>query len=163
MAPISRAGLLAAQFELHTRLFRNVLDGVPADRSADRISDAVNHMRWIAGHVLTARWGLLRFAGDETPAPWENLFAHGQAIRDDVDYPTLEAIRERFDEVSPRIQAALTALGDDVLDAPAPFEVPIGEGSTAGFLALRMHHEANPIGQLGLLRKYVLGEPMSYR
>jgi len=42
------AQTLAAQFDLHTRLFNNVLDGITDAEAQERARDSVNHLTWPA-------------------------------------------------------------------------------------------------------------------
>ena len=46
------------QFELQTRLFNNVLESIEDVKGSERLSDHVNHLQWIAGHLTNSRYGL---------------------------------------------------------------------------------------------------------
>jgi len=163
MSAKTRAQILARQFELHTRLYNNVLEGIDDTAASNRLRDSVNHVTWVAGHILAARWSLNTLAGVDDPNPYEDLFGHGKSIDDAADYPSLDALREKFNSISPRILNALENAPDEVLDSPKPVDVPIADDTMAGMLAFLMHHEAYHIGQLGILRKYITKDAMSYR
>lgn len=153
---------LVAQFDLHTRLFNNVLDGINDAEAGTRAGETVNHLTWLAGHLTSTRFGIGKVAGLEEPDPWADLFSHGHSIRDDADYPSIEAIKAKWNAISGPISAGLAQLPDVVLGSPAPAKLPINDESLGGMLTFLMHHEAYHIGQMGLLRKYLGKEAMSY-
>ncbi len=46
---------IKVQFDLHTRLYNNVLRDI-SDQDADsRLSETVNHIKWLAGHLMSTR------------------------------------------------------------------------------------------------------------
>ncbi len=51
------------QFELQTRLFNNVLEGIEDIKGSKRLSEEVNHLQWIAGHLTNSRYGLAQGLG----------------------------------------------------------------------------------------------------
>ncbi len=159
-SPIACA--LVAQFDLHTRLFNNVLDGISEKASNERISNHVNNLKWIAGHLTSSRFGLKDIADLDATDPYAELFGHGHGLRTDVEYPTIEEIRGLWNKISDTISAGLSRLPEDVLNGPAPSRVPIGDDTFEGMLAFLMHHEAYHIGQMGFLRKQIGKEPMRY-
>ena len=156
------AQTLATQFDLHTRLFNNVLDGITDAEANERARDTVNHLTWLAGHLTSTRFGMGKIAGLEEQDPWSDLFSHGHSISDEADYPSIEAIKAKWDAISGAISASLAHLPDAVLSSPAPAKTPIDDGTLGGMLTFLMHHEAYHIGQMGLLRKYLGKEAMKY-
>ena len=46
------------QFVLQTRLFNNVLEGIEDRKGSERLSEFVNHLQWIAGHLTNSRYRL---------------------------------------------------------------------------------------------------------
>ncbi len=153
------AQTLATQFDLHTRLFNNVLEGI-SDAEADvRLSDTVNHLKWLAGHLTSTRFSIGQMADQD---PWAELFSHGHGLRTDVAYPPIEAIKAKWNAISDKVSAGLAHLPDAVLGGPAPANVPVNDDTLGGMLAFMMHHEAYHLGQMGLLRKYLGKEAMKY-
>jgi len=102
-----RAQMLAAQFDLHTRLFNNVLDGITDAEAQERARDTVNPVKWLAGHLTSTRFGMGKIAGLQEQDPWGELFSHGHGIRDDVDYPSLDEIKAKWKAISDTISASL--------------------------------------------------------
>lgn len=149
------------QFDLHTRLFNNVLDGI-ADQEADaRANDHVNHLKWIAGHLTATRFGFKKLAGFEQENPFGEYFSHGKSIDPKVDYPPIETIKENWNAISGKISEAFGNLSEEALAANAP-QVPIGKGKMGDFIDFLMHHEAYHIGQMGILRKFAGFEALKY-
>ena len=153
---------LATQFDLQTRLFNNVLDDINDAEADERIRDTVNHIKWIAGHLTSTRFGMGKIGGLEAEDPWGDLFSHGNGLREDADYPSIDAIKAQWNAIAGPISAGLANLPDAVLSSPAPAKVPVNDETLGGMLAFLMHHEAYHIGQLGLLRKCLGKESMKY-
>ena len=151
---------IIGQFTMQTRLYRNALEGIE-DGWNRRLNEQVNHLAWIAGHLVSSRYMLCQMTGLEINEPFPEKFAQGKAI-EDGDYPSLRKQIEAWGEVSAMLEAHLPELTADELDRDAPFAVPMGKtvGDAIAFFA---HHESYHIGQMGLLRKYLLNDAMSYR
>lgn len=149
------------QFDLHTRLFNNVLDGISDTDTNSRANEHVNHLKWLAGHLCSARFGFKDLAQLDQADPYGDLFGHGKAINPEADYPSIENIRENWNAISGQISAAFDQLPAEALEANAP-KVPIGDGKMGDFLDFLMHHEAYHIGQMGILRRFLGKDAMSY-
>jgi uncharacterized damage-inducible protein DinB len=157
-----KAHTLSLQFDLHTRLFNNVLDGIDDAEADQRASQTVNHIKWLAGHLLATRYGFKELGGLDVENPYAELFAHGKPIDDHATYPPLDDIRERWNAISSKISEAFVNLPSEIADGPSPVNVPVGDMTLGGFLSFLMHHEAYHLGQMGILRKYLGKEGMNY-
>ena len=154
---------LRAQFDLHTKLFNNVLDGITDADASTQHADSVNHMKWIAGHILNTRLNsLCKMAGIPHDASLALLFGKDAKLSADVAYPSMNEIKERWNTNAPLLAEALTHIPADKLAAKSPATVPINDDTVLGTLAFLVAHESHHIGQLSVLRK-MLGKPaMSY-
>jgi len=158
--------LLLTQFDLHHRLFHNVLDGFTDEETNRRMygNQNINHVKYLAGHLLNSQYGLAMIAGLEPQVKWNNLFAvMGQSeARDDITYPDIEEIKKEWKDLYAPIRKGLKELRAEELEKlpPAPFE-QVAE-STGELWAFINHHVAYHIGQIALLRKGFGKEPMSY-
>jgi len=158
--------LLLTQFDLHHRLFHNVLDGFTDEETNRRMygNQNINHVKYLAGHLLNSQYGLAMIAGLEPQVKWNNLFAvMGQSkARDDIAYPDIEEIKKEWKDLYAPIRKGLKELRAEELEKlpPAPFE-QVAE-STGELWAFINHHVAYHIGQIALLRKGFGKEPMSY-
>ncbi len=153
------AQTLATQFDLHTRLFNNILDGISDAEANARLNDHVNHIKWLAGHLTSTRFSIGQMADQD---PWADLFAHGHGLRADADYPSIEAIKAKWNAISDKVGAGLAHLPEAALGSPAPAKLPVNDDTLGGMLAFMMHHEAYHLGQMSLLRKYLGKEAMQY-
>jgi len=158
---------LITQFDLHQRLYINVLDGF-TDKETNRRLDGypqVNHVKYIAGHLLTSQYGLAQIAGLKPEVKWNDLFAvMGQSeARDDANYPHIDEIREEWNNLYQPVREKLTQLDQDQLTElpPEPFDA-VSE-SNVQLWAFITHHQAYHIGQIGILRRAFGKSPMSFQ
>ena len=153
---------LSTQFDLHTRLFNNVLDEISDVEANDRASDTVNHIKWLAGHLTATRYGMTKIGGNEQENPYGELFGHGKGISNEAEYPGIAEIKEKWNAISSDISAGLSNMPGEALNGPAPTQTPVNDETLGGFLSFLMHHEAYHLGQMGILRKYLGKDAMSY-
>lgn len=158
------ASALKAQYDLHTRLFNNALDGVDENDALTRSSDHVNHIKWVAGHLLNTRLdSMARMTGGAGDSTYGQQFGRGMALDPTAAYPPIDEITTKWNEVSGSISERLTTLPEDLLDSPSPGKAPIADETFRGMLAFLISHEAYHIGQLSILRKLLGKEAMSYK
>jgi uncharacterized damage-inducible protein DinB len=159
----STAAPIKTQFDLHTRLFNNVMECISDAESNNRNSDHVNHMKWIAGHLLNTRVNALsQLTGGTADNSYVAQFGRGNSLDPNATYPPISEITTRWKDTSDTISQGLGHLPEEVLESKAPFPSPVADESFRGLLAFLVSHEAYHIGQLGLLRKMSGKEAMSY-
>jgi len=157
---------LITQFDLHQRLFNNVLDGFTDEEANRRLPGYphISHVKYLAGHLLNSQYGIAMIAGIKPEAKWKNLFAvMGQSeARDDIKYPHISEIMDEWNNIYQPVREKLNRLNDDHLMElpPEPFDaVSESKGQLWAFIS---HHQAYHIGQIGILRRAFGKEPMSY-
>lgn len=157
---------LLIQFDLHHRLYINVLQGFTDEESNKRLynNTNINHVKYLAGHLLNSQYGLALSAGIDVDVKWNELFAvMGQsAAKDDFPYPLLEEVKSEWNKLYQPTRNALEQMTDEDLSEtpPAPFDqVAESRGELWAFIN---HHIAYHIGQIGILRRGFGKEPMSY-
>ncbi len=159
----SSAAALKAQFDLHTRLYNNALTGVSDAESHSRNNDHVNHMKWIAGHLLNTRLDLLtKMTGGQPDTTYGAQFGRGNSLDPNATYPPLEELTAKWSNSADAISEGIGHIPEEVLDSKAPAQTPIADESFRGMLSFLISHEAYHVGQLGLLRKLIGKEAMSY-
>jgi uncharacterized damage-inducible protein DinB len=146
------------QYDLHSRVFRNAFEGISEEESEMRPNDHTNHMKYLAGHLASLRYNLLKFGGNTVENPFGRIFTHNNPLDPEAAYPPLTKIMEMWENTSVHLRKILTSLDQNMLDSPAYFNPPLADDTTFGLLTFLMHHEAYHIGQLGILRRY-LGKP----
>ncbi len=158
------AASLKAQFDLHTRLYSNALEGL-TDAEANRSnSEHVNHMKWVAGHLLNTRVDLLsKLTGKEPDTTYGEQFGRGKPLSATDTYPPLEEITSKWKATAASIGEGIANIPEEALAAKTEIQTPIADDTFRGLLSFLISHEAYHIGQLGLLRKLAGKEAMSYK
>lgn len=159
---------LLAQYDLHNILFNNVLADISDEESNKTVGDPMNNVKFIAGHLLWAQRNLARTGGAQVTVPWVDHFASGPgATEEDLnapksELPTLQMIKDKWNEIAPAIRTGLENLPEEALNSPVQFLLPMFN-TVAGVWAFINHHQAYHIGQIGVLRRGLGKEPMKYR
>ncbi|HEY2347417.1 MAG TPA: DinB family protein, partial [Puia sp.] len=146
------------QFAMQSRLFNNVLEDIEDIKGSKRLTDHVNHLQWIAGHLTNSRYGLDAGLGVPGSFPFKDLYTdptqpppHNRAITESVKYPSLTEIKKSWNELAPAFTEKISGLSDEQLGSGIPFPVPTGKtfGDLISFIA---SHESYHIGQMSLIR-----------
>lgn len=155
--------VIKEQFDLQTRLFNNVLEGIEDTESNDRPNEQVNHMKWIAGHLVSSRQGMCEIGGFEPLKKIEDQFGHGKSIDPNANYMSIKELKEQWNEIAEPIKRGIENMPETAWEEKSQFGLPISDQTMRGMLGFLMHHEAYHIGQMGILRKYLGKEAMSYK
>ncbi|HEX6981697.1 MAG TPA: DinB family protein [Balneolaceae bacterium] len=158
--------LLLNQFDLHHRLYNNVLEGFTDEETNQRLNGdkKMNHVKYIAGHLLNSQYGLGVMTGINPEVKWNDLFSVMglSEAKDEIEYPDIEEIKTEWNEMHEEIRKGLEKLTPEVLctKPPSPFDrVADSIGELWAFIN---HHQAYHIGQIGILRRGFGKEPMRY-
>jgi hypothetical protein len=157
------------QFEMQTRLFNNVLEGIEDIKGSKRLSDHVNHLQWIAGHLTNSRYGLGHGLGIKAVFPYKEQYTdptepppHNRALSASVKYPSLTEIKKSWNDLAPEFISKISGLSNEHLAAGIPFPVPTGN-TFQDLLSFIASHESYHIGQMSIIRKYLGLSAMSYK
>jgi hypothetical protein len=160
---------VAKQFALQAKLFNNVLEGIENDQGSERLSEQVNHMQWISGHLTNSRYGAAAMLGIKVSFPYADVYMdktnpppHNRAIDRSIKYPSLTEIKKSWNDLAPIFMEKLSGLTDEKLAAETLFAVPTGK-TILDFLSFISSHESYHIGQMSIIRKYLGKDAMSYR
>lgn len=93
-------------FDLQTRLFNNVVQGISDTLSISRISEHNNHVAWLTGHTVSTRYMLANALGMQLNEPFPDLFANGKGLQQDVTYPSMDALTANWSEISDTLHHA---------------------------------------------------------
>lgn len=167
---MSAKKLLLAQYDLHDVLFNNVIANINDEEANQRIAEPMNSVKWLAGHLLWAQKNLARIGGANVTIPWSYHFYTIQGATEEDknapkdELPTLDQIRDKWNEVSPAIRKGLENLPDAALDSVIEARHPIApfDNTLAGLWAFINDHQSYHIGQIGILRRRLGKEAMSY-
>ncbi len=157
---------LLFQFDLHHRLYNNVLEGFSDEETNQRLNgnSQINHVKYLAGHLLNSNYGLAAMAGMKPDVKWNALFAVMglSEAKDDFPYPDIEEIKAEWNQLYPSLRYRLGDMNTDALSTkpPAPFD-QLAESCSELWTFIN-HHVAYHIGQVGILRRGFGKMPMSY-
>jgi len=159
---------VSKQFTLQTRLFNNVLDGIEDRKGSDRLSDYVNHLQWISGHLTNSRFRLAPALGLDISFPYAEIYndftqppPHNRAIDPSVKYPSLTEIKKSWNEFAAGFVEKISGLSSEQLGSETPVTVPTGK-TLSDLLSFISSHESYHIGQMSIIRKYLGLSAMSY-
>ena len=158
----SRLRLHRDVFSLNTRLLLNGFDGLDEAACLRRPNERANHAAFIALHLIDARYYLAGLVGLDAKSPFLELTEEARGIDDLARHPGREELLPAWREVGELLLGRFGEMSAAELDADSPAEFPIDDGSALGGIAFLIQHEAYHIGQIGLLRKLLGYEPMSY-
>ena len=157
---------LLVQYDLHQRLFNNVLDGFSDEETNLRLEGfpKVNHVKYLAGHLLNSQYGIAKIAGLNPEVRWNELLAvMGQSqAKDDIPYPGIEEIIGEWNSLYLPAREGLLNLTADQLSGKAPQPFDAVSDSLGELWAFVSHHQAYHIGQIGILRRALGKSAMSY-
>jgi len=161
---------LLAQYDLHDVLFNNVIEGISDEESNQVLADPLNSVKWLSGHLLWANANLANISGVPLEVKWRDHF-HSKQGGGPEDFnappsplPALKEIADKWNADSPAIRKGLENLSEEALNSIVDFKHPIHpfDNTLAGLWAFINDHQAYHIGQIGIIRRALGKEAMSY-
>lgn len=107
---------------------------------------------YLAGHVSSSRYGLLKAMSAATENPYAELFGGGVGSRDGSEYPPLEELQRGWADTACKLHAAFDGLTDEQVLQETDGQYPLPEKNFRGRLTFLAWHESYHIGQIGVLR-----------
>lgn len=161
---------LLAQYDLHDVLFNNVTADISDEESNQCIADPMNSVKWLAGHLLWANANFANIGGITIDVKWRDHFHTKEgACPEDLNappspLPSLEDIRQKWNNDSPMLRKALEELPEEALSVQITHRHPIlpFDDTVGGLWAFINHHQAYHLGQIGILRRAHGKNAMSY-
>lgn len=156
--------IIIPAYRMHSQSFFNALDGITEEAALDRNNGKTNHVVWMAGNLVNCRYWYADLLGMDKKDPSEELFKEGRALDENLDYPTLEQLKENFKEISPLVYQKLLAATDEQLSK----EYSIGMGvafvpeNVLNMIGMCIGREDYLLGQIGLMRKLLGLKGMGY-
>lgn len=157
---------LLAQFDLLNHWFNNSLADINDDESNKRVEQNMNHIKYLAGHLVNAQYGIAELAGADVNRKWDDLFAGLSKTKalDNFDYPSIEEIKNEWNQIFPKIKDALQKMPEETLnkEIPGSFlkDSGIFDGTAGDLWAFMNEHQMYHIGQIGILRRGLGKAPM---
>jgi uncharacterized damage-inducible protein DinB len=159
----SRVAPLAEILRLNTVLFRNCLDSLSDEQAVKRPSSGTNSAAFIAAHLASSRFFLLKTLGVEEGDPLAPYLDGRKGIDDIAELPPLSEVEAAWTKGAHLLRDRLDALTAADIDAPSSLKFPLADGTLLGTLTFLVQHDSYHLGQLSLLRKYCGLPAMRYQ
>lgn len=154
--------MLVILYDQHTRLFKNVIEGISDKDAQNRLNTKANHVAWLTGSLVQGRYEIANAVGIGLKQTAHELFMDYKGIQDDITYPSLIQFKKDWEIITPLLRDALVNLNDDQLNAPDPFEMPGADYTFFDVITFIVDRESYCIGQIGLYRRLLGYEAMKY-
>lgn len=152
---------LVVLFDMHTKYFHSVLDGISDIDAQNRLQTKANHIAWLVGSLVQQRFEMANLLGIDQKQEAHKLFENNQGIKDNVDYPPLDQFKKDWDRITPGLRNAYMNVTDQKLDSD--FEMmPDMKMKIYDLVSFITYREANCIGQIALWRRLLGYDPMKY-
>ncbi|MDN3588867.1 DinB family protein [Pedobacter aquatilis] len=151
---------LIVLYEMHTDFLKRALDGIAEEDVQKRLNTNANHIAWITGSIVDGRYYLAKSFGLAIKSSTLELFKDNHSIIDDAKYPSIAEFLDDWDNVSLKLQEALTNAVDEKLNER--IEMPGMEMTLFDMISFTIYREANCIGQIALWRRLLGYKGMNY-
>ena len=151
-------------FNMNTKLFIDCMEGITEEQSNVRISSDTNSIKWIAAHIIWARYNASTLMGNPpVNNPYTGLFENFRPTNEADDYKTVIEINEEWKKASDLIENSFLKIENDFWEKEAPIKLSfIGDDTNAGLITFLAQHESFHLGQLAILKKNITGISMKY-
>ncbi len=163
--PISKKlEIIIPAFRMHSQTFFNAIDGITEEMALERNNGKTNHVVWMAGNIVICRYWLADLLGMDEKDPNDDFFKDAKALDEKLEYPSLEALRTNFTEISPKVYQKLLKATDEQLSKAFPFGMNVSfvEENVLNMIGMCIGREDYLLGQIGLMRKLLGLKGMSY-
>lgn len=147
---------LLLMYDLHTRLFLNLVEGISDKDAHNRLNAKANHIAWLSGSLVQERHQLARELNIDKEQKSHNLFKNHKGIRNGIIYPSLTEFQKEWENISPVLREAFVQATDEQLNRQLPGE----DLSFLEAIIFCMDRESYCLGQIGLFRQLLGYEPM---
>ncbi|MBO9620601.1 MAG: DinB family protein [Niabella sp.] len=151
-------------FRMHTQNFNNAIDGIAEADALKRIEGRTNHIAWMAGNLVNCRYWLANILGITDTDPNEQLFKEAKALEAMAVYPTLDALKQQWHIISPKLFARLLKATDEELlaDFSFPMMPSFVQQNKLNMVGMGIDRESYLFGQIGLMRRILDYPGMKY-
>ena len=156
--------IIIPAFRMHSQSFFNAIDGITEELARERNNGKTNHVVWMVGNLVNCRYWLADLLKMDEKDPNEAFFKDAKALDEKLEYPTLEALRENFKNISPKVYQKLLEATDEELSKEFSFGMNVSfvEENVLNMIGMCIGREDYLLGQIGLMRKLLGLKGMSY-
>jgi len=159
----SLAGVLSLQYQFTASTFRLNVKGVSHAESLQAPGEAGNCLNWIAGHIVSARNGILGLLDLPPVRPREQMTRYlrgSDRLTDPAGAIDFAELLSDFDKSQDKLVEALARVTPEKLAEPLPPDRnPFQVDNLGEMLATLAFHESYHVGQLGVVRRLIGKEP----
>lgn len=143
----------AMSFRRTRSMLGNCLKDLSPEEWAKSPGECGNSILWIAGHIVWARSATLRFLGAPSwTRSWLGQFARGAKREEATAAPSVEEMLAAMAETDQALTDGLENALGGAMAAPAPPNMPPGDGTMGGVVNFMAFHETYHVGQVAYLR-----------
>lgn len=156
--------IIIPAFRGHSQNFLMALDQIAEEDALKRVEGKTNHIIWMAGNFLDMRYAMGNVLGLDEKFEFRDYFFQGKALDENLDYPTLEQLRESFHKISPLVYRKLLEVKEEDLDKAFPMGMNIDffPETVLNFVGMCIGREDYLCGQIGLMRRILGYEGIKY-
>ena len=147
---------IKGMFKFNTDIINKAIADVKTDDWYRTHGDDSNNLMWLLGHVVVHRRLVLKTVGADWNASWAPMFQRGAERRADAsEYPSVDEMREAWNEVSEQLKTALNESSAQTLGSQTPEGLPSFDKTISGTVAFLAFHDCYHTGQMSFLRKWL--------
>ena len=146
---------IKGMFKVNTDIINTAIADVKTEDWFRTPGDDSNHLLWLLGHIVVHRGLVLKTVGADWNASWKSLFARGSERVDAAQYPSIEELRDAWNQVSEQLKTTLNESTAEVLGKPAPENSLSFDKKLSGQVAFLALHDCYHTGQISFLRKWL--------
>lgn len=156
--------MVVPAYRMHTQSFLNVLDEISEKDALIRVNGQTNHMVWMAGNFVNARYEMGRVLGLKEEDPFGELFFQAKKLDESFSYPTLEVLKGNLHKISPLVYQKLLKITDEELATifPIGMDIPYVEENVLNYVGMSLGRADYLCGQMGLMRRILGYSGMKY-
>jgi hypothetical protein len=160
----SKLEIIIPAFRGHSQNFLMVLEGISEEDALKRIEGRTNHIVWMVGNFLDMRYAMGSILGLNEEFEFKDLFFQGKALDENLEYPSLQQLKDSFHKISPLVyQKLLEASDEDLAKAfPMGMNIEFFPENVLNFIGMCIGREDYLCGQIGLMRRILNYEGMKY-
>ena len=163
--PVARSlAIVIPGYRMHSQMFNNMLEGIRQEDAQSRIEGKTNHFAWMVGNLVNCRYWLANILGMSEKDPHDDLFKDAKALDVNVQYPSLEELKNEWHKISPVLYQKLMSVTEAELEEAYEFGMNISyvEENKLNMVGMCIDRESYLFGQLGLMRKALGYEGVKY-
>lgn len=144
------------QLIFNLALFHNAIEQVNPHKANEEVMANASSFNFIFLHLISSRFSMAKMIGLEIPNPTKEMTA------EEKFNPDYTLWLHWVDDITSKIELKLKQLSAGELMAAQKFNPPTGDNSLLGIVQFLLFHEAYHFGQLGILRKTMQLESLSF-